>query len=189
MEATVVRGGKFTFTIGALQLSKGLRPSKRKVRNSDFLTTCQGMVGREGTLAAIDQLTRIATTTITDGFPFPQIFVFTNLIIVCGLKKIYEWNGSSLSLKYTASAAGGSWSAVDFFEYVYLTNGKIAVVRSATSKAYSLSSTLPHGTAACNFNGQVLLGSTDIDGLGVDIVLPTTPFSITANLLGSISVT
>ena len=148
-------GSDFTFTITSDQLSRGLRPSKRAPRDSKYLTESKGAVGRNGVLASVDELTRIATTEITDGFPFPQIFVFTNMIIVCGLKTIYEWSSDALVLKYTASTAGGTWTAVDFYDYVYLSNGRIAVTRDVGTKVYSLSATQPFCSAACNFNGQV----------------------------------
>lgn len=163
MDLVVVKGGKFTFTLSGKELSRGLRPSSRVPRNSEYLTESLGAVGMDGSLQVLDSISRMDTSAITDGFPFPQLFVFSNMIIVCGLDKIYEWNGSSLVLKYTATTLAGAWSAVDFFDYVYLTNGKEAVVRDAGSKAYSLSTTLPTGTTLCNYNGQVLVGAPDIE--------------------------
>jgi len=177
--------GNFTFTITAEQLSSGLRPSKRTPRDNKYLVESKGAVGRDGVLTAIDSLTRIATTSITDGFPFPQLFVFTNMIIVCGLKTIYEWDGSSLTLKYTASDPGGTWTAVDFYEYIYLSNGKIAVTRDAGTRAYSLSATLPFCSSACNFNGQVIIGSPDISGLAAGISVGSSAFSLTTSITGS----
>ena len=167
MEATVVRGGKFTFTIKSSHLTRGLRPSKRNPRNSDYLVTCNGVVGRDKALQALDSLTRLVTAEITDSFPFPQIFVFAHMIIVCGLKTIYEYAAGSLTLKYTAAEAGGLWNAVDFYDYVYMSNGKIAVIRNAGSKVYALDSNQPSATAICNYNGQVLIGAPDMQGLGV----------------------
>jgi hypothetical protein len=189
MDVTVVKGGKFNFTIGTSDLAKGLMPVANNPRNKDFLATCVGAVGQDGALASIDELTRIATSTITDGFPFPQIFVFTNMIIVCGLKKIYEWDGSTLSLKYTASAAAGMWSAVDFYDYVYISNGKIAVIRDAGSYAYTISATQPSATAMCNYNGQVLIGAPDVLGLGASLVIPASSINVTTSQLGTMTTT
>ena len=178
----------FSFVITAEELTKGLRPSKRVARDMKFLVESKGAVGRDGVLSSIDELTRIATTSITDGFPFPQLFVFTNLIIVCGAKTVYEWVSGALLLKYTAPVAAGTWSAVDFYDYVYLTNGNVAVVRNAESKVFSLSS-LPHATAVCNYNGQVLVGAPDVDGLGASLMLPLDILGITTTQLGTVSVT
>lgn len=185
MDLIIVRGGKFSFMIDSSKLSAGLRLSDKNPRNSGGLIDCTGMVGKEGALQSLEDITRIATGTITDGFPFPQIFTFPNMIIVCGLKKIYEWDGSSLSLKYTASDAGGTWSAIHSYDYVYMSNGKIAVVRDANSKVYALSSSLPHTTAMCNYNGQVIIGSPDEDGLNASIVMDASPIVVTLTQSGS----
>jgi len=75
--------GEFTFTISADQLANGLRPSKKVPRDSRFLVESKGAIGSDGSLTAVDDLTRMATTIITDAFPFPQLFVFVNFIVVC----------------------------------------------------------------------------------------------------------
>ena len=147
-------------TISSPELSRGLRPSKRMPRNSKFLTTCQGGVGRDGVLSVLDELERIDTSDITDDFPYPQLFVFTNLVIVCSSTKIYEWVSDTLVEKIETTAAS-PWVALDFYDYVYLSNGNVAVVRSAMDKTYSTTTDLPTAMAACNFNGLVLLGSPD----------------------------
>lgn len=151
---------EFSFTIESKHLSRGLRPSKRMPRNSRFLVECKGTVGRDGTLQSLDEITRLATTAITDAFPYPQIFVFTNVIIICSSTKIYEWISDALVEKLEV-AAGSTWCAIDFFEYVYLSNGTVAVVRNALDKTYSTTSELPTSMAAVNFNGQTILGSPD----------------------------
>lgn len=169
MEISVAQGGKFTFTIKAKELSQGLRSSKRNPRDKDFLVTCIGAVGRDGVLQVIDELTRMDTSIITDPFPFPQIFVFTNVIIVCGLLTVYEWMGTALHLEYTLdpSLTGGTWEAVDFYDYIYMSNGEAAIIKNAGSNVYELSTVQPHATSICNFNGQVIIGSPDVSGLGV----------------------
>jgi len=198
-------------------------------RNSKRLVTCDGAVGRDGVLQAIDELTRIDTgthtldfdnqsgtftvgTTITGGtstatavirgvidagatgtliigsvsgtfqndeeisegantadvngtataiaFPYPQKFVFTNVIIVCYETDIFELVSDALVHKLTVSA-GSTFCAIDFHDYIYLSNGTVAVERDAKAKTYSESSTLPTAMCACNFNGQAILGSPD----------------------------
>ena len=151
---------EFSFTIESKHLSRGLRPSKRMPRNSRFLVECKGAVGRDGTLQSLDEITRLATTAITDAFPYPQIFVFTNVIIICSSTKIYEWISDALVEKLEV-AAGSTWCALDFVEYIYLSNGTVAVERDALDKTYSETTDLPTAMAAVNFNGQVILGSPD----------------------------
>ena len=187
MDITIARGGKFTFTIDNKDLVKGLRKNKQNPRNNDALITCSGAMGYNGVLQSIDELTRLDTSSIVDGFPFPQIFLFTNMTIVCGLLKIYEIVSGSLSLKYTATTPGTTWSAVDFYDYIYLSNGREAIIRDAFTGVYSLSATQPHATAMCNYNGQVVIGAPDTDGLGVDLVLVASPLSSTSSILGSLS--
>jgi hypothetical protein len=138
----ILRDGKFTFTIDGSHLMKGIRPSVRSPRNMEYLSRCIGAVGRDGILQALDDISSKwldLHVTITDSFPYPQLFVFTNFIIICGQ----------------------TWSAVDFYDYVYLSNSKVSVVRDAGSGVYSLSSALPEASAICNFNGQVLIGAPD----------------------------
>lgn len=157
----VSRSGRFSHIIKPSQLSKGLRKSKRDPRNSGFMTKCQGAVGRDGVLQVLDELTRF-DTGLLESFPFPQLFVFINVLIVCGETKIYEWDGSVLVEKLTVTA-GQLWSAVDFYDYVYLSNQTVAVIRNSGSKVYSLTDSLPTARAICNFNGQVLVGSPDVE--------------------------
>jgi len=173
----ISRGGRFSHVIDANQLSKGLRRSKRNPRNSGLFYECQGAVGRDGVLQVMDELTRIAAD-VTDVFPFPQLFVLTNIIIVCSQTKIYEWNGSALVEKISVTA-GSSWTAVDFYSYVYLSNAKVAVIRDAGSKTYSETTDLPTNMAACDFNGQVMIGSPDVDGPGTSLNIVASSIDLT----------
>lgn len=157
----VSRSGRFSHIIKPSQLARGLRKSKRDPRNSGFMTKCQGAVGRDGVLQILDELTRF-DTGLLESFPFPQLFVFVNVLIVCGETKIYEWDGSALVEKLTVTA-GQLWSAVDFHDYVYLSNQTVAVIRNSGSKVYSLTTDLPTARTICNFNGQVLVGSPDVE--------------------------
>lgn len=155
----VLRDGTFIFNIGSEELSKGLRPSKRNPRNVKFLVECVGAVGIDKVLQVIDDLQndRIDTTIIADTFPFPQVFVLTEMIIVCGKTTIYELVSGSLTSKLTVTT-GQLWSVVDYHRFVYMSNGVVAVVRDSETGAYSLSPTLPVARAICDFNGQVVIG-------------------------------
>ena len=149
----------FSLLIDSPKLLRGLRPSRRLPRDSGFLIQCQGAVGQDGSLQELDALTRIATTAITDPFPYPQLFVFTNLIVVCGQTAIYEWTPpSTLTLRLGSLTAGSPWSAVEFFDFLYLSNGVVAVVRRATDKVFAVDATFPSAEAMVNVNGQVMIG-------------------------------
>jgi len=140
-------------------LARGLRPSARTPRNLGYLITCAGAVGREGVLQALEAYTRLDTDTIADAFPYPNLFVFDKMIIICSATKIYEWVGS-LVLKLTVSA-GSTWRAEEFGEFVYMSNGKVAVTRDPDTKVYSLSDQ-PVASAICNYNGQVIIGAPGV---------------------------
>jgi hypothetical protein len=94
-----------------------------------------------------------------DSFPFPQIFVFTHHTIFCCSTKICEYVDGSLTLKYTVSSASNRmWSAVDYYDYIYLTNGEVVIIRNPLTGEYALSTDgLPPAVAACNFNGQMVI--------------------------------
>jgi hypothetical protein len=152
------RDKTFTFTFSSEQLAKGLRHTKRNPRNSERLTVCKGAVGRDGILQILDELKRLDTSAISTNFPYPQIFVFIDLIIVCSSTKIYEWDGSALVEKLDILNAHSTWSAVDFYEYIYMSNGGVAVFRNSTSGVYTITESLPSANAMVNFNGQVIIG-------------------------------
>lgn len=139
-----------------------LRPSKRSPRNSGYLVTSTGAVGRDGVLQALESITRLATGTFT--FPYPQIFVFSTRIIVCGPTDIYEYDGS-LSASLLTVTEGGYWDAVDFYDFIYLTNGAVAVKRDPDTGAYSVTTDFPICSSACDMNGQVFVSSIEGDSL------------------------
>jgi hypothetical protein len=181
--------GTFTVTITAEQLKRGLRPSKRTPRNTGFLVECVGAVGYDGVLQALEALSRYNTSVITDVFPFPQIFVTPSFIIFCSATKIYEYNPitTALDLKYTTSEAAGVWTIAVFYDYAYLSNGKIAVVRNAASKTFGITTALPSATAICNFNGQVIIGAPDQAGLVANLKMPVGTLGLTVSQLGTIT--
>lgn len=162
----ILQNGSFTFEIPTEDLAKGLRPSARSPRNAKFLTTCEGMVGLDNVLQVLDDIEthRVLTAAITDDFPYPQLFVFTNAIIICGETTIYELIAGALTLVLDVGVgnAGIEWSAVDFFDYIYMSNGKVAIQRRATDQLWEITSDVPIASAICNFNGQVLIGAPDV---------------------------
>jgi hypothetical protein len=106
----------------------------------------------------------MATATITDGFPYPQLFILSNLILVCGKTKLYEWVNNALVLKITVTA-GNPWSVVEFYDELYLSNGVVAVERRASDKVYALRSDWPVAEALFNYGGQVIAGGVTAGSL------------------------
>jgi hypothetical protein len=153
----VLRNGKFALRYDSNALIRGIQPNAKQTRSQYGIETLTGMIGIDGSLVSLPSLTRIATTAITDSFPYPQLFVLNRFSIICGETEIYEYDGSTLTLKLTVSA-GTTWSLVHSYEYVYLSNGTVSVERDPSTKAYTLSS-LPAFYGACNYNGQLMLGA------------------------------
>jgi len=154
----VLRNGKFSLPILSTSLSKGLRKSQENVRNQHGLIECFGAVGREGVLKILEELSIFETHEITDGFPYPQIFISPNIVIVCGADQIWEKSGYGLESKISGLSIGSTWSAVIYHDYAYLSNGRVSVERNPETKNYTLSE-LPTAMAICNFNGQVVIGA------------------------------
>jgi hypothetical protein len=156
----VLRDGTFVYNLNAEELSRGLRVSKRSPRNTKFLVECVGAVGLDRVLQVIDDLenNRIDTSVIADAFPYPQVFVLTNMIIVCGKTVIYEYLGGSLTSKLAGITTGQLWSVVDYYNFVYMSNGVVSVLRDSGSGAYALTTVQPVATAIGDFNGQVVIG-------------------------------
>lgn len=100
------------------------------------------------------------TKGIDDGFPYPQIFVFDKMIIVCSATKIYEWVNSVLVEKLEVTA-GATWRAEAFGEFVYMSNGRVSVERDPLTKIYALSDQ-PVASAICNYNGQIIIGAPGV---------------------------
>jgi hypothetical protein len=147
--------------------NKGLSPNNNK-RNNPFLVESKGAFPYEDTLQAIEQLTQIDTSNLTCSFPYPQLIITSNVILVCTATEIYELSSNSLVLKIGDLTAGLTWSVVDSKEYLYLTNGYVAVERDPFTKEYAISDDVPVGSALCNYNGQIIVAyPTLIGGWGL----------------------
>lgn len=180
-------GSPFSITIDTGKLSRGLRPSKRMPRNSGYLVECSGAVGRDGVLQALEELTRLDTSVITDAFPFPQIFVFTQMVIVCSSTKIYEYDAAGALVEKLTVTGGSTWSAVDYSDFLYMSNGSVAVIRSAQTQEYSIVTNQPTAMAICDFNGQAIIGAPDESGLGANMVVLADPVEVTVAQHGAYS--
>lgn len=162
MDLEMNRNKRFMLSLTGEDLQKGLRPLDNSPRNSGYLVSCSGAMGGDGVLGALDNLSRINTSVITDPFPYPQIFLFINHIIVCGKTEIFELISGSLVSKLSGITPGSTWSAVDFRDYIYLSNSNVVVVRLPETHEYSLDTDLPKASAICNNKGQVIVGSPNI---------------------------
>lgn len=151
-----------SFSILLNQIHKGLRESKRNPINNPTLVESKGCVPREGVLSALDAFIQLDTSSLgAQVYPFPQFFALRNISIVCTKTAIYEIIGGTLTSMISGLTSGTTWELADFYEFLYLSNGVVTVKRDAGSKAYSLITSYPTGTAICNYKGQVLVGAPD----------------------------
>jgi hypothetical protein len=178
----VLRNGKFSFAFTQKDLMKGIKREKNASRNTGSFSSVSGMIGNDGSLESLPDLTAIDTSVITDDFPYPQLFVYTNYVIICDATKIYEYTtGGGLVAKVTVSA-GSTWKAVDFYNYVVLSNEKVVVVRDPLSQAYAVDSDLDVFSAICNYNGQVMIGAPGVNfGTSYTLSLASGSYSLTGS--------
>lgn len=181
----ILPNGHFSLSISGQELSKGLRNSARNPANNPAMLQCAGVTGREKILEKSEDLSLTVdidsgvfpagvtfggdfnvtfggdSVTFNSGvnieFPFPQIFVETNLIVICTKEYVYEYEDGNLNLKYSISG-GSTWSLISIHDFVFLSNGVVSLVRNPESKQYSLSNA-PTAMAICNYNGQIIVGA------------------------------
>ena len=160
----VLPDGSFTFNIEAGELVRGLRPSQHTPRNMRYLSSAVGAIGYDEVIKSVQNLNDllIDTDIIADGFPFPQLFTLPRMIIVCGVSQVYEYILGVLTLKATV-APSSTWTVVSFHHYVYMSNSKVALVRDPNSGEYSETEEFPSASSICDFNGQVIVGSPNVE--------------------------
>ena len=148
-------------------IDKGLSLANN-ARNNPLLSESIGAFPYQGTLEAVEEFTRIDTSGLpAHSFPYPQIFVISNTVVVCLEDAIYETtNGVSYTLKISGLTVGTLWSLVDFKTYIVLMNGATAVQKVHDTGVYEVVSygadKIPHGETVCNFNGHILIGSPEV---------------------------
>ena len=163
----IFNNGYFALMLEREDLAKGLKPKGSVGRNEKFLENLGGGFVHDGELQSLDLLDRTNTDIreevgiVVFTFPWPQLLVRPNRILLCGPTTIYELVGTSWAFRIAASLEGGFWACVDFEDYFYLSNGKVVITRS-TGGTWAEVTTLPKAMALCNFNGQVFAGSVEV---------------------------
>lgn len=145
-------------------LGRGLT-LKNNPRNYPMLVDSTGMFV-DSALESVEQFTRM---TMPDGasftFPYPQLFVLSDYIILCNNNQIWEWGGSSWTSKISGLTPGTTWTCVDRKNYLIFSNMQVTVIRNGRSGEYELNSTLPFGSYG-DFNGQLCVGSPNVAASG-----------------------
>lgn len=155
MSMQITKDGIFNMRLDSEILSIGLRKNKSNKVNSPGMVECSGVIGIEGVLQKLTPLIR--TLRITTSFPYPQLFVESDVVILCTASNIYEYINEALVLKLTTTS-GSTWSLISVGEFIYMSNGAVAVIRDPISKEFSIS-TQPTAMCICNYNGQVIIGA------------------------------
>lgn len=158
----IIGSGRFSHVISGEELSKGLRKTAQSGRNKPGMVICQGIIGKDQVLQTIDNLFR-TDLGVEATFPYPQLFITTNFNVACTATEIYEEKlgtfESGVFQKVLTTSVGSTWDLVDFHDFLYLSNGRVAVVRDPVTHKYSIDNSLPTAMAMCNYNGQVIIGS------------------------------
>jgi hypothetical protein len=152
-----LRDGTFTLTVDTKSLARGLRPYKEGIRNKEYLSKCEGAVGLNGVLYSIGDISsnRINTDLfIKDGFPYPQLFMCKEVILICGKTAIYEFGRSIPALNNVPE--GRLWTCIDYGKFIYLSNCTVSIVRDSQSGSYDYSD-LETCNAGCDNKGQVII--------------------------------
>ena len=158
MNMQITRDGIFDLQISVEDLSIGLRRTKSNKLNNPGLVECQGVIGKEGVLQRIKELVR--SFSITSNFPFPQLFIDSRVILLCTRNTIYEYVNGELYIKfYTDIDAGSRWDFTSVGNFIYMSNGRIVIIRDPDTLEFYQSTDYPTATSICNYNGQVIIGA------------------------------
>lgn len=143
-------------------LHKGLRPSARNNRNVQYLIQATGMFPEEGTLRSVPEITLLTgITALGETFPYPQIHVGQNHVVVFGESTIWEHQDGSFVQQLSGLTPGSIWTVADFNDYLLAANGEQIVKRDANTHAWSIvdDDNLPVSYVVAAVNGQLIVGS------------------------------
>ena len=144
-------------------ISVGLRRFDKPKKGDKALIQSDGVLKDSGTLTNLEQLGTVDFSALGCTFPFPQIFQLKNFTLVCTPTDIYTYDGSALTLCYTAEA-GSTWTIADFYNYIIMTNGKELVTLDPMSGDWSkyIDCAIPNCLCLCELNGQVVVGGPEV---------------------------
>ena len=146
-------------------LTVGLRSSDKNPMNKGALTKADGVLQVESELTKIDKLVAFDISTIEAcTYPFPQVFQLREWTIICTPTKIYTYDGTTITLVYTAEA-GSTWTVGDFYNYLIMTNGKELITLHPDTGVWSkyLDSAIPYCLCLCDTKGgQIFVGGPEV---------------------------
>lgn len=145
-------------------IAKGLRNSRRNPKNVGALIQADGVYQKSGKLYNHDELETFDISVLgAQTFPFPQMFQLRSWTVICTPTKIYTYDGSTLTLVYTATE-GSTWSVADFYKFLVLSNGREYIVLNPETNTWSkyLDAENLNCLCVCDINGQLFVGGPDV---------------------------
>ena len=145
-------------------LVKGLRSSEYNPRNEGALIQAKGIIQESKKLFNHPELENFDISTLdAQTFPFPQVFQLREWALVCTPTKIYTFDGTTLTLVYTA-VEGSTWTVADFYNFLVLTNGNEYITLDPETGAWSkfLDCEFLKCLCVCDVNGQMFVGGPDV---------------------------
>src|SRR5512135_3785635 len=122
-------------------------------RNNPALVQSDGAFVYEGALQSVEQFTAMtlpATPTTAFAFPYPQLFVLSDVILLCNVDQIWEWAGSGGDNGWTSMITslthGTPWTVVDQKSYIALSNMQVAVSKNPLTGGYAIDTSIPTGS-------------------------------------------
>lgn len=109
-------------------------------------------------------------------FPYPQLFVLTDLVLLCYPGEIYEVNNPQRPEQFykvfETPKVAKPWTVADFGTYLVLSNGACRVQKDPSTKAYTEilnDPRFPNAEVFAAFNGQCLAGGIDNNWTGIQM--------------------
>ena len=95
---------------------------------------------------------------MSSNFPFPQLFIDSKVILLCTADTIYEYVNGELEIRFSTDA-GSKWSFISVGNFIYMSNGRVVIIRDPDTLEFYQSNDYPTATCICNYNGQVIIGA------------------------------
>lgn len=145
-------------------LAKGLRASEYNPVNESALTEAHGVFIESKRINQLPELNTFDVSTLEAmTHPFPQCFQLINHILICTPTKIYTYDGSTLTLVYTANE-GSTWTVADFYNFIVMSNGKDLITLDPETGDWSafITCEVPSCLCLCDLNGQLFVGGPEV---------------------------
>lgn len=167
-----------------LVIVRGLNNKKSPRLNDPGFHHCNGCYPYQERLESLDPMVFIDASGLDCTFPYPQLFVLQEVIIVASASVICEYTptmgagpyslipgvggmapgdaiggGGTFNEMLTGLPVGSTWEVLDYGPFVALTNGVVTVTRDPIAGSYSVSQVMPASYACGDYNGQAVIGS------------------------------